>query len=123
MSKKTGALAAVHKNIFPQVTPHASADGLAAVLGPESSTMASFGRAQTVRGSEITFQLLLGHGVAADFEKVVADFPRKPDGKKVKLGPVKEEATQLAEKMMSMVERAAAELAARSVRARSESTA
>ncbi|KAM0894989.1 hypothetical protein ACQ4PT_024141 [Festuca glaucescens] len=102
LSKTTGALAAVHKSVFPQLAPPASADGLAAAFGPESSTMASFGRAQTVRGSEITFQLLLGHGVATDLKKVVADFPRKPGGKVIKLGAVKEEAAKLAEDMMSM---------------------
>ncbi|KAM0894988.1 hypothetical protein ACQ4PT_024141 [Festuca glaucescens] len=85
LSKTTGALAAVHKSVFPQLAPPASADGLAAAFGPESSTMASFGRAQTVRGSEITFQLLLGHGVATDLKKVVADFPRKPGGKSTAL--------------------------------------
>ena len=103
--------------------PPASADGLAVALGPESSTMANFTRAQTVRGSELTFQLLLGHGVADDFKKVVADFPHKPDGKTASLGPVKEEAARLAEDMVSMVERRAAEIATRSRRARSESTA
>ena len=52
-TKSTGALTAVHKNVFPLRAPPASVDGLAAVLGPESSTMANFTRAQTVRGSEL----------------------------------------------------------------------
>ncbi|KAM0894991.1 hypothetical protein ACQ4PT_024142 [Festuca glaucescens] len=51
LSKTTGALAAVHKSVFPQLTPPASADGLAAAFVPESSTMASFGRAQTAEPS------------------------------------------------------------------------
>lgn len=123
LSKSTIALAAVHRNVFPQRPPPADADGLAAVLGPESSTMANFTRAQTVRGSELTFKLLLGHGVAGDFKKVVVDFPRKPDGRTTSLSSVKDEAAQLAEDMVSMVERRVAEVASRSARARSESTA
>ena len=120
-TKSTGALAAVHKNVFPLRAPPASVDGLAAVLGPECSTMANFTRTQPVRGSELTFKLLLGHGVAGDFKKVVADVPRKPDGRTTSLGPVKEETARLAEDMVSMVERRSAEVAARAVRSRPES--
>ena len=60
--------------------------------------MADFTRAQTVRGSELTFQLLLGHRVVGDFEKVVANFSRKPDGRTASLSAVKDEAAWLAEK-------------------------
>ena len=100
LTKSTGALAAVHKNVFPLRAPPASAEVLAAMLGPESSTMADFTRDQTVRGSELTFNLLLGHGVATDFKKVVAGFPQTPDGRTVKLSAVKDEVARLAEDMV-----------------------
>ena len=86
--------------------------------------MADYTRAQTVRGSELTFQLLLGHQVVGDFEKVVSDFPRRPDGRTASLSGVKARASQLAVKLIATFEKKiakAAELAARKSRSQSES--
>ena len=86
--------------------------------------MADYTRAQTVRGSELTFQLLLGHQVAGDFERVVSDFPRKPDGRTASLSGVKARASHLAAKLINTFEKKlakAAELAARKNRSQSES--
>ena len=86
--------------------------------------MADYTRAQTVRGSELTFQLLLGHQVVGDFEKVASDFPRRPDGKTASLSGVKARASQLAATLVATFERRitkAAEMAARKGRSQSES--
>ena len=86
--------------------------------------MADYTRAQMVRGSELTFQLLLGHQVVGDFEKVASDLPRRPDGKTASLSGVKARASQLAAKLVATFEKRiakAAALAARKGRSRSES--
>ena len=65
----------MHRSIFPSDPPPTAVDALTAPFEDEATTLADFTRAQTVRGSELTFQLLLGHQVAGDFEKVVSGFP------------------------------------------------
>ena len=72
LQKSTGALATVHRSIFPNQLPPVAGDALAAPFEGNATTMADYTRAQTVRGSELTFQLLLGHQVVGDFEKVAS---------------------------------------------------
>ena len=124
LQKSIGALATVHRSIFPSQPPPVAVDALAAPCEGDATTMADYTRAQTVRGSELTFQLLLGHQVVGDFEKVVSDFPRRPDGKTASLNCVKARASQLATKLVATFEKRiakAAELAARKGRSQSES--
>ena len=121
LAKSTSTLGAVFKDVFPSSQPPSTVDGFADVLGPGTSTMANFVRTLTVRGSETTLKLLLGHGIEGDFEAALSDFPRKPDGKLVSLKHVNEPAAQLAEIFMTTVERRSAEVANRARRARSES--
>ena len=83
--------------------------------------MASFSRTLTVRCSETTLNLFLGHGIEGDFEAALSAFPRKPGGKLVSLKHVNEPAAKLAEIFMATMERRATEVAARASRARSES--
>ena len=87
--KSTGALATVHRSIFPSVPPPTAVDALAAPFEDDAPTLSDFTRTQTVRGSELTFQSLLGHQVAGDFEKVVSGFPRRSDGRTASLSGVK----------------------------------
>ena len=102
-------------------------DALAAPFEDGATTLADFTRTQTVRGSELTFQLLLGHQIPGDFEKVVSGFPRRSDGRTASLSGVKVQATQLAVKLVATFERALAKAteaaAARKTRSRSESAA
>ena len=81
LTKALGALAVVHQGMFPHKTTPSSVEGLAAPFGAGSSIMADYTHAQTVHSSELTFQLLLGHKVECDYEKVAGEFPKKPDGK------------------------------------------
>ena len=71
LQKSTGALTTVHRNIFPSQLPPVAVDALAAPFEGNVTTMADYTRAQTVRGSELTFQLLLGHQVVGDRKSVV----------------------------------------------------
>ena len=116
----------VHRSIFPSDQPPTAVDALAAPL-EDATTIADFTRSQTVRGSELTFQLLLGHQVPGDFEKVVSGFPRRPDGRIASLGGVKERATQLAVQLVALFERALAKAteaaATRKSRSRSHAAA
>ena len=85
MTKAAGALSTVHQGIYPNKPTPSILDVLAAPFNPESSIMADYSHAQTVRGSELTFQLLLGHQIAGDFDKVACEFRKKPDGKTASL--------------------------------------
>ena len=127
LKKSTGSLTTVHHNIFPSDPPPTAVDALAAPFEDDATSLADFTRAQTVRGSELTFQLLLGHQIQGDFEKVVSGFPRRPDGWTASLGGVKVRAAQLAVTLVSTFERALAKAtraaAARKSRSQSESVA
>ena len=113
LTKSTSTLGAVYGVVFPTGVVPSTADGFAEVFGPGTSTMANFARANTVRGSESTLKLLMGHGIACDYEGALSEFPRKPDGKPVSLKGVSGAATRLAEVFMNTMERRAAETAAR----------
>jgi len=121
LAKYTSTLGAVYKNVLPLGEVPATVDGFADVLGPGTSTMASFARALTVRGSESTLKLILGHGIEGNFEAAMSEFPRKPNGKMVSLKHVSEPAARLANIFIATMERRAAEIATRESRARSES--
>ena len=121
LAKSTSTLGAVYKDVLPAGEVPATVDGFADVLGPGTSTMANFARALTVRGSESTLKLILGHGLEGNFEAAMSDFPRKPNGKPVSLKSVSEPATRLANLFMNTMERRATEVATRASRARSES--
>ena len=63
LAKSTSTLGAVYKGVFPSGQPPSTVDGFANVFGPGTSTMAEFARTLTVRGSESTLKLILGHGI------------------------------------------------------------
>ena len=105
LAKSTGALTTVHKGIFPSRPVPSDVDTLAAPFGSESTIMTDYTRTQTVRGSELTFQLLLGHQVAGDFSKAVSHFPKRPDCKMLSLKEVKPEASRLAQEVVSLFEK------------------
>ena len=101
LTKAWGALAVVHHGMFPHKTAPNSVEGLAAPFGAGSLIMGDYTHAQTVRGSEFTFQLLLGHKVDCDYEKVAGEFPKKPNGKTASVSHTKSEASHLAEKLVT----------------------
>ena len=85
LAKSASTLEAVHKEVLPHDEVPATADDFLNVLSPGTSTMASFVRALTVRGSESTFKLILGHGIEGDFATAMSDLPRRPNGKALSL--------------------------------------
>ena len=121
LAKSTSTLEAVDKQVLPHNQLPGDADGYLGVLGPGSSTMASFARALTVRGSESTFKMILAHGIPGDFASAMADLPRRANGKTVSLKPVTQRAAQLADTFMTTMERLATEAARHVSRGASES--
>ena len=81
--------------------------------------MANFARA--LCGSESTFKMILVHGIPGDFAAAMVDLPRRANGKTVSLKPVTQQAAQLAETIMSTMERLAAEATRRLSRGAAES--
>lgn len=112
----------MYQGIFPTGEPPATAEGLAAVLGPSTTTVADYTRAQTVRGAESAFMLMMGHGVEADYDQIASSFPTGPGGKKIPTGPFRTRAAPLAQKMVAMMAARSAVRASRVTRAPSEST-
>ena len=78
--------------------------------------MADFARANTVRGSESTIKLLMGHGIDCDYEAALSAFTRKPDGKPISLKGVSGATARLAEVFMTTMERRVVETATRLLR-------
>ena len=113
LAKLTNTLGVVYKVVFPTGVVPSTADDFADVFGPGTSTMADFARANTVRGSESTIKLLMGHGIDCDYEAALSAFPRKPDGKPISLKGVSGAAARLAEVFMSTMERRELETANR----------
>ena len=121
LAKSASTLGAMYRVVFSSGDLPSTMDGFADVFGPGTSTMADFARTLTVRGSESTLKLLLGHGIEGDYETALSEFPRKSDGKLITLRGVSEPAARLAETFMATMERRAAEVAARARWSRSES--
>ena len=124
LRRSSSALTSIYQTVLPKNTPPATVEALADVFAPGTSTRANYARAQMVGGSETTFILLMGHGIAGDFEKAVAGFPKNSEGKSAVTNTMKKEAGTLSRKMVTMLEQRAAtmsERAARTSRARSES--
>ena len=121
LAKSTSTLEAVHKQVLPQNPLPRDADGFLGVLGPGSSTMASFARVLTVRGSESTFKMILAHRIPDDFASAVADLPRRSNGRPVSLKPVAEQAARLADAFMATAERLTAKTTRRTNSGFSES--
>ena len=122
LNKASGALAVVHQGMFPNKTTPSIVEGLAALFGAGSSIMADDMHAQTVRSSKFTFQLLLGHTIACDYEKIAGEFPKRPNGKTVSVSHTKSEASRLAEKLVTTYQkRVAKALEAAAQRGRPES--
>ena len=122
IGKASGALSVVHQGMFPNKAAPSSVEGLAAPFGAGSTIMTDYTRSQTVRGSEFTFQLLLGHKVECDYEKVAGEFPKRPDGKTVSVSHTKSEASRLAQKLVDTYQkRVAKALEAAARKSRSES--
>ena len=122
IGKASGALSVVHQGMFPHKAAPNSVEGLAAPFGAGSTIMADYTRNQTVRGSEFTFQLLLGHKVDCDYEKVAGEFPKKPDGKTASVSHAKSEASRLAQKLVDTYQkRVARALEAAARKSKSES--
>ena len=94
LAKSTSTLEAVHREVLPQNPLPRDEDGFLGVLGPGSSTMASFARALTVRGSESTFKMILAHKIPGNFTSAMADLPRRSNGRPVSTKPVAEQAAQ-----------------------------
>ena len=116
LAKSTSTLGAVYQVVFPTGVMPSTVDDFANVFGPGTSTMAGFARANTVRGSESTIKLLMGHGMVCDYEAALSAFPQKPDGKPISLKGVSESAARLAEVFMNTMEHRALETANRLLR-------
>ena len=71
MKKSSSDLTNIYQGVFPGQGAPKEAEALAAPFA-EANVMTNFIRTQTVRGSELTFRLLLGHGISGDFEAAVS---------------------------------------------------
>ena len=113
--KAKGALAHIHSSVFPKAQPLSSFSELAELFGPETSTLADYRHKHTVRGSQTTSLMLLGHGIEGDFDKAVSGRPCKPNGKALPLGDFSARSLQLAQRLAETMEKEAARQAKKPV--------
>ena len=85
--------------------------------------MVGYHRERMCAGAEVAFMLAIAHGVEADFDKVVSEFPRKVNGKHVDIVSTREEGRRLSQKMADMLEaRTRAKATAKGARSASTGT-
>ena len=61
-------------------------------------------RSSRTYGALLTFQLLMGHGIPADFEEVLSAIPLEEDGTEVNLGQFTKKARECACRLIELVE-------------------
>ena len=105
LSKARDALTCLHGSVFPKAQPPSSLGELAELFGPDASTIADFRREHTVRGSQTTLLMLLGHDFEGDFDRAMSGRPRGPDGKPLPLGEFSERTRELAQKLVYTMEK------------------
>ena len=111
LEKAIGALSSLHGRMFPQEQAPASLGELAELFGPDGSASDNFRREHTVRGSQTTLLMLLGHGFEGDFDKAMSGLPCGPDGKPMALSGFPERSRELAQKLTGTLEKQAAKRA------------
>ena len=109
--KEKSALAKLYSQIFPKLPQVA---GLEAMTGAfwtqKENPIEAIKRNQHVLGATMTYQLLMGHGVDADFEELSKSMPRDEDGELVDLASFKDSARTCAFQLINLVDQEKAKI-------------
>ena len=123
LAQTGGAIERIRQSVLPQVTSPTNLEDLIGMFSVGPDPLASYHRERPCAGAKVAFMLTIAHGVEADFNKIVSEFPRKVNGKPADIVSAREEGRRLSQKMADMLEaRTRAKAAAKSVRSASTST-
>ena len=109
--KVKSALAKLYLQIFPKLPQVTSLEALtSAFWAHKENPIEVIKRNQRVLGATMTFQLLMGHEVNADFEALSKSMPREEDGEITNLAPFKDSARTCAFQLINLVDQEKAKL-------------
>ena len=113
LGKVKSTLAKLYSQIFPKAP---QVTGMEAMLGSfwaqRENPIDFIKRNQRILAATMTFQLLMGHGVDADFEELTKSMPRDDDGELVDLADFVDSAKSCALQLINLVDQEKAKIQA-----------
>ncbi|KAK1668452.1 hypothetical protein QYE76_056611 [Lolium multiflorum] len=107
LQKTKGALSRLYSMIFPKVKQDKTLGEMAdAFLIDSSEPVEALKRHSRLFGAVLTFQLLMGHGMGSDLEKLSKALPVDDDNHLVDLEPFKRSAVACANQLLKLVDEA-----------------
>ncbi|KAK1680772.1 hypothetical protein QYE76_041620 [Lolium multiflorum] len=109
LKKTKGALSRLYSMIFPKMKQDKTLDEMAAsFLVDPSEPVEVLKRRNRLFGAVLTFQLLMGHGMGSELEKLSTALPVDDDNHLVDLEPFKRSAVTCANQLLKLVDEAQA---------------
>ncbi|KAK1662811.1 hypothetical protein QYE76_050970 [Lolium multiflorum] len=109
LKKAKGALSRLYSMIFPKMKQDKTLDEMAAsFLVDPSEPVEVLKRRSRLFGAVLTFQLLMGHGMGSELEKLSKALPVDDDNHLVNLEPFKRSAVTCANQLLTLVDEAQA---------------
>ncbi|KAK1618177.1 hypothetical protein QYE76_023694 [Lolium multiflorum] len=109
LKKTKGALSRLYSMIFPKMKQDKTLDEMAAsFLVDPSEPVEVLKRRSRLFGAVLTFQLLMGHGMGSELEKLSKALPVDDDNHLVNLEPFKRSAVTCANQLLTLVDEAQA---------------
>ncbi|KAK1631400.1 hypothetical protein QYE76_005715 [Lolium multiflorum] len=109
LQKTKGALSRLYSMIFPKMKLDKTLDEMAdAFLVDPSEPVEVLKRRNRLFGAVLTFQLLMGHGMGSELEKLSKALPVDDDDRPVNLEPFKRSAVVCANRLLKLVDEAQA---------------
>jgi hypothetical protein len=105
LEKTKEALASMHRLVFPKLPQDKKIAEMA-----EAFTVGGAARVEVqkrnsrLHGALLSFQLMLGYGLSADFEEMLQELPKDADGAEVNLGQFQARARDLALQLIELVD-------------------
>ena len=105
LTKTKDALSTMFGLVFPKLPQDKKLEEMAETfIAKGSSRIEVLKRTSRILGALLAFQLLMGYGVEADFESMLADLPRAADGTEVDLTQFTTRARECARQLIALAE-------------------
>src|SRR4051794_6489694 len=105
MEKAKEAMASMHPLVFPKLPQDKKIEEMAqAFIVGGGTKVEVHKRNSRLHGALLSFQLMLGYGLTADFEEMMQDLLKNADGTEVSLGQFHARARDLALQVIELVE-------------------
>src|SRR3954465_9027349 len=105
MEKAKEALASMHRLVFPKLPQDKKIEEMAqAFIVGGAAKVEVQKRNSRLHGALLSFQLMLGYGLTADFEEMMQDLPKDADGTEINPGQFQARARDLALQLIELAE-------------------